>query len=184
LKQFLILISFLFCSIGSAQTSDSVVVKNDSVVKKLPKDSRPRNAAILSAVIPGLGQIYNGKYWKTPIVWAAMGGFGYFFIGQLDSFTVYHKDVKALALGDSASVIHKGFSIDQLQTQKIIFRKHRDLLGFALIAVYAIQIIDANVDAHLRTFDVSDDLSLRLSTRPVIVGSAWGPGLSLRLNFK
>jgi hypothetical protein len=53
-----------------------------------------------------------------------------------------------------------------------------------VIAVYIIQIVDANVDAHLKTFDVSDDLSLRIDTKPVIVGRAWGPGLSLKLNFK
>jgi hypothetical protein len=175
----MILIFFLLCSIGIAQTTDSVVVAKDSVVKKLPKEKGPRNAAILSAVIPGAGQIYNRKYWKAPIVWGALGALGYYFLNNQKMYSLYRDSlVKEVAANPTSS------SIDYYQKQKIIFRKHRDLLSFGLIAFYAIQIIDANVDAHLKTFDVSDDLSLRIDTRPVIVGNAWGPGLSLKLNFK
>jgi hypothetical protein len=161
------------------------MVMNDTVVKKLPKDPRPRNASILSAIIPGAGQIYNRRYWKAPIVWAGMGALGYFFLHSQDSFNLYRKDVRALAANPKDSTIfHKGFSTDNLQTQKLIFKKHRDLFAFGVIAVYIIQIVDANVDAHLKTFDVSDNLSLRVDTKPVIIGRAWGPGLSFKLNFK
>ena len=74
--------------------------------------------------------------------------------------------------------------VKPFQLQKLFFRKRRDLLGFGIIAVYAIQIIDANVDAHLKTFDVSDDLSLQLHAKPVFSGNAIGAGLCLRLTFK
>ncbi len=168
---------------GIAQTTDSsIVMKKDSVVKKLPKDHRPRNAAILSALIPGAGQIYNRRYWKAPIVWAGMGAFGYYFLKNQNLYGLYRDSlVKAVEANSSNP---NDPTIDYFQKQKVIYRKHRDLVSIGLIAVYLIQIVDANVDAHLKTFDVSDDLSLRLDTKPVIVGNAWGPGLSLKINFK
>ncbi|MDZ4666060.1 MAG: DUF5683 domain-containing protein [Bacteroidota bacterium] len=185
MKKNCIILLCLFAATGISQTTkDSVIVKDSIVKKKLPKEKGPRRAAILSAVIPGAGQIYNRKYWKAPIVWAAMGGVGYFFLKNQEQYTYYRSNLKKLVAGDSSVIDLTGYNTDQLQTQKLFYRKRRDLLGFGLIAVYAIQIIDANVDAHLKTFDVSDDLSLHLHAKPVFVGNALGAGLSLRLTFK
>lgn len=185
MKSFCIILICLFTATGISQTNqDSVVVKDTIVEKKIPKEKGPRRAAILSAVIPGAGQIYNRKYWKAPIVWAALGGVGYFFLKNQEQYTYYRSNLKKLVGGDSSVIDQTGYNTDQLQSQKLVYRKRRDLFGFGLIAVYAIQIIDANVDAHLKTFDVSDDLSLHLHAKPVFVGTAMGAGLSLRLTFK
>jgi TM2 domain-containing membrane protein YozV len=168
----------------SQTTQDSLVVKDTITEKKIPKEKGPRRAAILSAIIPGAGQIYNRKYWKAPIVWGALGGLGYYFLKNQDQYTYYRSNLKKLVAGDSSVISTTGYNTDQLQSQKLLFRKRRDLLGFGIIAVYSIQIIDANVDAHLKTFDVSDDLSLHLHARPVFAGTALGAGLSLKLTFK
>jgi hypothetical protein len=164
--------------------SRTTVKTDSSFVKKEKKDHHARNAAVLSAIVPGAGQFYNRKWWKPPIIWAAMGGLGYYFLQNQNLYTEYRSDVRNLAKGDTASVKNIKYDIDQLQTKKLAYRKKRDLFGFGLIAVYVVQIIDANVDGHLRTFDVSDDLSLELRAKPLCTGNAWGAGLSLRLNFK
>lgn len=186
MKHVFIVICFLLLNAGNAQTTqDSVVVTKDTVIKvKSKKDHGPRNAAILSALIPGAGQIYNRKWWKPPVVWAAMGGVGYFFMQQQSLFIEFRNDVRASAEGRTADVKNNKYDTDQLNSQKIVYRKNRDRLGFGLIALYAIQIIDANVDAHLKTFDVSDDLSLQVSAKPLLSGTAIGGGISLKLNFK
>jgi hypothetical protein len=184
LRYLLIVVCCLFSFAGITQTADSAVVIKDSTAKKLPKERGPRNAAILSAVIPGAGQIYNRKYWKAPIVWAAMGALGYYFIQNQNEYSYYRTGLKKMVIGDSTAYYETGYGLDQLQTQKLFYRKRRDLLGFGIIAAYAFQIIDANVDAHLKTFDVSDDLSLHIHAKPVLIGNAWGAGISLKLNFK
>ena len=181
MKNFCIIFFFLFIFTGLAQTTqDSVVVIDTLAKKKLPRDKAPRRAALLSAVIPGAGQIYNRRYWKPPIVWAGIGGFGYFFLKNQKLYTQYRDSLRT-SVADTGST---PAAIDYYQKQKVINRKHRDLFGFGVIAMYVIQIIDANVDAHLRTFDVSDDLSLHIHAKPVFIGNAWGAGLSLRLTFK
>ncbi len=164
---------------------------SDSIkpTKKVVKNSAPRKASILSAIIPGAGQIYNRKYWKAPIVWAGMGGMGYLFIQNQNEYSFYRENLKKLVAGDSSALTATGLSSrDQIQTQKLFYRKRRDLCGFGLLAIYAINIIDANVDAHLKTFDVSDDLSLQINAKPILFNTFGGldctAGLSLKLNFK
>lgn len=185
MKCVVILICFVCTFAATSQnTKDSLMVADTSYSIKPKKDRRPRNATILSAIIPGAGQIYNRKYWKTPIVWAGLGAVGYYFMQNQTLYTQFRNDVKALVKGDSAAVVNAQYSLDQLQSQKITYRKRRDLFGFGVIAVYALQVIDANVDAHLRTFDVSDDLSLELHAKPVYTGMALGAGISLKLTIK
>lgn len=175
---------FSFAINAQENTNDSV-----QVIKKKKKEPGPRNASILSAVIPGAGQIYNHKYWKAPIVWAGMGGVGYLFLKNQNDYTFYRDNLRKLVAGDSTALTNTGLSTqDQIQTQKLVYRKRRDLCGFGLLAIYAINIIDANVDAHLKTFDVSDDLSLQIKAKPIIYNGFGGlgctAGLSLKLNFK
>lgn len=186
MKNLILIFLLLFTFTGFSQETVSDTIKP---VKKIKKDSAPRKASILSAVIPGAGQIYNRKYWKAPIVWAGMGGMGYLFIKNQNEYSFYRENLKKLVAGDSSALTTTGLdSRDQIQTQKLFYRKRRDLCGFGLIAIYAINIIDANVDAHLKTFDVSDDLSLQLNAKPILFNTFGGldctAGLSLKLNFK
>lgn len=174
----------LLYSGSKAQNSDTTIVRKENTRKH-----SPRLAATLSAIIPGTGQIYNRKYWKTPIIYGALGGLGYFFITNQNEYTYHRKNLIAEADDDVNTINESGLSQDQLQQQKIYYRKFRDLAAVGLIAVYAFNIIDANVDAHLKTFDVSDDLSLKINLKPLpncntSAGLAFTPGLSLKLNWK
>lgn len=178
----------------------SIKAQNDTLV--LGKDTTPqtktqkkatysiaRKASIMSAALPGLGQSYNKKYWKIPIIYAGLGGFGYMFLINNKQYNIYRANVIAYNDNDSTTIPSlPEYSSDQSQTIKLQYRKYRDfaVIGFSLI--YLINIIDANVDAHLKTFDVSDDLSIYIepwqSTYKTGSGYRTATGLSIKLKFK
>lgn len=170
----------------SAQT-DTAAVKP---VDKKAVYGKARTATIMSACLPGLGQVYNHKWWKAPIIYAGIGGFGYMFYSNNTKYNNYRSALKAsLNNGGYASIDGRTYSTSQLQTQKLVYRKYRDYGVVGMGAVYILNIIDANVDAHLRTFDVDDNLSLRIGPWHTTCPTASGgltlvQGFSLKLNFK
>src|SRR5207342_636009 len=125
--------------------------------------SRAHKATIFSAVLPGAGQVYNKKYWKVPIIYAALGGMGYLFYINNYDYNYYRTNLAAKYDNDSSTNNETPYSTDQLIELKKSYKKNRDLAIIGGSLVYLINIIDANVDAHLATFDVSDDLSMKLS---------------------
>jgi hypothetical protein len=173
--------------------SDTIVLGKDTTTLTKPEKkaiySSARKASIMSAILPGLGQAYNKKYWKIPIIYAGLGGFGYMFLTNNKQFNLYRANVVAYNDDDSLTLpAMPEFSSEQSQVLKLYYRKNRDfaVIGFSLI--YLINIIDANVDSHLKTFDVSDDLSIHLepwqSTYKTNSGYRTATGLSVKLNFK
>jgi hypothetical protein len=190
-RLFFITALFLFVQLISAQQADSMKVSNigDSASPKISKKelySKPRMATILSAMLPGAGQVYNRKFWKVPVIYALLGGSGYWFYTSNSTYNKYRNgQLYALANGGYATVDNQLLSSSQLQTEKLDARKNRDRAIIAMSVVYILNIVDANVDAHLRTFDVSDDLSIRVDP-----WQGWGmgnkiiTGLSLKINFK
>jgi hypothetical protein len=184
LKIYPVIFLLLFSFYTQAQsTTDSLVVQ-----KKEKKKHSPKTATILSAILPGAGQIYNRKFWKTPLIYAGLGGLGYAFLNAQQNYSYYQRNLKNEADKNPSTINETEYGLNELQAEKIRFRKQRDLFGFGLIAVYAFNIIDANVDAHLKTFDVSDDLSLELKAKPIyspnINGGIFTAGISLKFNFK
>jgi hypothetical protein len=171
-----IVIVFLCLVTGFSQTDSTVVIAdtipviNDGNIKNIKtivendsvKPHSPKKAMLLSALLPGAGQIYNQKYWKAPIVWAGFVAMGYF-INQNNR--EYHRFKKAYIYntdGDSTTVSEFPFaSPDAIANERNIYRKWRDLSIILTVGWYALNIIDANVDAHLFEFDVSDVATLR-----------------------
>ena len=173
---------------------DTVLVKNDSIlpVSKKPiqpiKDSTakkkhiPRRATIYSAILPGLGQIYNHKYWKLPIVYAAIGIPAYTFFYNK---SWYNKCQYALSVavnksqGDSLkrvdpqliNFVNAG-DINDIITYRDSFRKNQDYSVLYFLLFYGLNIVDATVDAHLRDFNVNSDLSFKI--KPMIIA---GPNM-------
>ncbi len=137
----------------------------DSIMKKngaLPPNYRsPRKASILSALVPGLGQAYNKSYWKIPVIYAGLGALGYLTIDNHRSYQKYRREL--IYRIDNPNLRNDYIKLEErdLITQKEIFRKYRDLSGLGFILTYVANIIEANVDAHLMTYDMSDDLSLK-----------------------
>jgi hypothetical protein len=143
----------------------------------------PDRAIILSAVLPGLGQVYNKKYWKVPIIYGAEGALLYFIgYNQLK----YKKFKDALFEKPTEPVIIDGRAVNPsvLARGRDYYRRWRDLsvLGFA--AVYFLNIVDAMVDANFFYYDVSDDLSLNIN--PALFntfGNTSAIGLSFQIGF-
>lgn len=141
----------------------------------------PAKAAFYSAIIPGLGQIYNGKYWKLPLVYAALGTTTYFYIDNNNQYNTYRNAFKQRLTGQEDEFF--GVLTDQnlIDAQKL-FRRNRDLSLLFVIGAYILNIVDANVDAHLQQFNVNENLSLQPRTEQDFLTGRLNYGLSL--NFK
>lgn len=147
------------------------------------KKHSPLRATIYSAIVPGLGQIYNKKYWKLPIVYGGMGTFIYF--AQIN-----RKDYLWLKEGYVNRVLEKPedpilaqYSTQGIQSAMETARQNMEWSYIGAFAVYVLNIIDASVDAHLYTFDVSDDLTLRIEPRIVSYPTTSNVQLKLTLGF-
>jgi len=181
----------LVCAPARAQNNDSLKneIKTDSTksnraVKKAIYSSA-RKATIMSACLPALGQIYNRKYWKAPVIYVALGGLGYWGVTNQIKYKYYSDNLKFANDSDSNTINETLYNNDQLVTQKRYYRKYRDYAIIAGALVYLINIIDANVDAHLKTFDVSDDLSLQVNPYSNFdYNNKLQAGLTLKLKFK
>jgi hypothetical protein len=158
---------------GQNNDVDSLQFKRTEIDSVKPHS--PKKAAIFSAVLPGLGQAYNKKYWKIPIVYAGFGTIGYF-IGwnnrNYKTYKIAYSDFTD-TIPDTDSyldVLPPGYDLSDptdsenfksgLYKQQEYFRRNRDLLIICIIGFYGLNIIDASVDAHLFDFDISDDLTM------------------------
>lgn len=189
-----------------AQTpkTDSLITKDSLSIKKAPttillqkrqdpetlsspvgnlKGHSARRATLLSAVIPGAGQVYNRKYWKLPILFGAAATLGYFIDFNNKEYQVFRQAYIYRALGDQTnrSLINLYPDINQLASGRDFFRRNRDLLIILSGFLYLLNITDAAVDAHFKDFNVRDDIKLSLSPTLQHQGTT---GLSLTLSFK
>ncbi len=164
---------------------DSLFVK-----KRAMNPLAPSKAAFYSAVIPGLGQIYNKRYWKVPIVWAAIGGtiYGYTFYDRQyrNARTVFKRKRVGLP-SDEITTISADASNEALERFQNARQNDRDQFLLATILLYALNIIDANVDAHLKPFNIDDDLGIKMDMHPFIdlnpVTSIPNYGMALTVKF-
>jgi hypothetical protein len=166
----IIAILLTFNSIGQSTESDT------------SRAHSPKKATLLSLAMPGAGQIYNKKYWKLPIVYGGIGLSVYYLDRNLKDIRYFKKNLIAIQDDDPATVNETLFSENALE-QIVDQRKNwRDLSYVAIGLVYALQVLDANVDAHLFYFDVDRDLSLYVLPYTDFTS---GPtaGLHLGLNF-
>lgn len=166
----LLLLSILFLNLYSQQ--DTILLfhdinsAQDTIVLNMNQDSVKRNplaAIIFSASIPGLGQIYNQKYLKVPFIYAGLAA-SYYYVDYFNYFyQVYRNDLINLSL-DSNYIPTSGItSMTQLTQNYYLYRRKRDLAVIAGAVVWILNIVDAYVDAELSDFDISPDLSLKIS---------------------
>jgi len=119
----------------------------------------PKKATILSTCMPGLGQFYNEKYWKVPLFLGLVGGATY---GVYYTFNTYKYYLDSyIELVQQPSPDHE--VLGQLKENKDKFRKYRDYSILGWLAIYGLNIVDANIDAHFSNFDISEDLSLNFN---------------------
>lgn len=140
----------------------NAVIPADTLIKK---PHSPTKAALYSAVLPGLGQAYNRKYWKIPIVYAGFGLITYFIISNTQEYRKYKEAYTYVANGDSTYIDNDyvgKYDEQQLLDGKDYHRRNMELSYIICGLWYALNIIDASVDAHFFDYDISEDLSLRL----------------------
>lgn len=144
----------------------------------------PKKALIFSFIIPGAGQIYNRRWWKAPIIYVGIGAIAY----AIDFNTTEYLRLRLAYKRHQKGLPHlySGSSIDNANTLRS-FRdsadKNRQLAYFGMGGFFLLSGIEAFVDAHLRTFDISDDLSVRFkpSLQPSPGGAALGLGMQFQL---
>ena len=182
------------------KTSAQKITAVDSVMVALEKpEHSPRKATIYSAVLPGLGQIYNKKYWKVPLVYIGFGTLGYFIDWNNDQYTLYREAYADIADDDPNTNSFEELNFEgrwnldnprernqfseALNRAKETARRNRDLVIISTAAFYALNIIDASVDAHLFNFDISDDLTMKWIPGPVYCLDQRLVGIHCRIRF-
>lgn len=131
------------------------------LVRKEIDPLRPSKAAFYSAVLPGLGQAYNKKYWKIPIVYAAIGTGVYFYIDNNKQYNRVRDAYKRRLAGFNDDEFQDRLTDDGLREAQKSYRRNKELSLLVTVGLYALNIIDANVDAHLLQYNVDDNLSFK-----------------------
>ncbi|MEI6277069.1 MAG: DUF5683 domain-containing protein [Prolixibacteraceae bacterium] len=209
MKGFLaVIILFTLCFNLEAQ---EINVPKDSLKISVPIQKKvlsPKKASIYAALFPGLGQIYNGKYWKLPIVYGGYVGIIYVLGWNQNNYNDYfdaYRTISKYQTVDQMSKADKDYLNElfripyfdmnknpanfssfttQLKSGKDYYRKNRDLSIIAIAALHVLSIIDASVDANLSDFDINDNLTMHIEPMPL---NLWnGPnviGLNVAFNF-
>ncbi len=152
-------------------------------VMNYPSDlSHIQKATTLSLVCPGAGQIYNGSYWKVPIVVAGLASMVYVIDWNQRGYDRFKTAYDLATDGDDNTVGEfPNTSEESLRSIKNSYRRNRDLAIIGTVAVYLVQVADAHIDAHMQAYDISDNLSMEV--RPQITQTAGPDGLTNNLGF-
>ncbi|REG87776.1 DUF5683 domain-containing protein [Winogradskyella sediminis] len=183
----LLSVFFSFAQIEKDSTSiaieESPIIANETLVKKEIDPLRPSKAAFYSAVLPGLGQAYNKKYWKIPIVWGAIGTGIYFYVRNDKQFDRYRDAYKRRLAGFKDDEFYNLISDDGLIRAQEQFRRNKEMSMLITIGLYALNILDANIDAHLLQFNVDENLSLSPHYQYNELENSSDLGLTLNFKF-
>ncbi len=199
----IIVLFFILISIAgrsfAQQKNDSLSVKKDTVLatsalqpaKEISKQAfiadttpfiTPKKIALFSAIVPGLGQYYNKQYWKIGVIYAGVGTAIYFLQDNLKNYNKYRRIYAAWINGDETIKAEEPLlNQNQVKLAQDYYRRNLDLTVLLTGIGYTLQVIDAVVFAHLKGFDISEDISL--NARPVLTPQG-GLGFGLVMNFK
>ncbi len=193
-KNLILWLFFLLFATQIFAQQDSVVVRTGELRTSQERDYKPYDplsparAAFYSAVVPGLGQAYNEKYWKIPIVYTALGIGVYFYINNDEQYDRYRDAYKSRLAGRTDDEFSDENGNPIVSTNGLIqgqrfYQRNKEISLLVLVGMYALNIIDANVDAHLQQFNVSEDLSLRPTLDYDRFSGRTGYGLSFNFKF-
>ncbi|WP_100615701.1 DUF5683 domain-containing protein [Confluentibacter citreus] len=193
--------SCLFCFSLIAQEKDSTkinlpkeVIIDSTIVISKPIDAlAPARAAFYSALLPGLGQAYNKKYWKIPIVLGAIGTGVYFYTTNNKEYNRYRDAYKSRLAGFKNDEFYFDANGNQLQDPRVtteglergqqFYRRNKDLSILITVGLYALNIIDANVDAHLMQYNIDENLTLTPHYQLNEIDGKGQTGLTLNFKF-
>lgn len=185
--QKILFILFSFCLFSlmcfSQKEKDTIIVVTKKATDTAKNKFNPRTATIRSAILPGWGQIYNKKYWKLPLVYGALGITAGVFSYNVKGYKRLKQGYIYKLAGQDDLIYYKyrNLSAESLRTYRNVFRQNVDYSALVFILFWGLNVVDATVDAHLKSFDVNDDLSLEF--KPGYSPLANTAGVSLVLNI-
>jgi len=166
-----------------AQTDTTFVELPDSIREK---EHSPTKATIMSACLPGLGQVYNRKYWKVPVIYAGFGVMTYFIYTNADEYInykcAYIESSQGTMNGSYAYLVQK-YSASELLSAREYYRRNLEISILLTAVWYALNILDATVDAHLFTFNISSNLTMKVEPALMPSGYSYKPAGGLRLSL-
>lgn len=190
------LIVLLFVSLAQdvfAQKPDSVSVDKETYMfEALGSDTvnvldieqlSPAKAALYSAAIPGLGQAYNGKYWKIPIVYGGLFMFGNLIYDNNIQYQYFRRNLIAEIDDNPETINITGREAENLRANRDRFRRFRDLNMILFSVAYFLQIVDAHIDAHLLYFRINPDFTVYVDPAIMPTNRNLTMGLSFKLRF-
>ncbi|WP_242929356.1 DUF5683 domain-containing protein [Pontibacter vulgaris] len=177
---------------------DSAVVAVPDTAKQrsgffLSKWDKPAKAALLSAILPGAGQVYNGSFWKLPIIYGTGAVLGYFLIDNNNKYQDYRQALITRNSGrqdkyynDPTFGVQRSNGTSNLRLQRDGYRRNRDLTVLLSVGAWGLNVAEAYVHAHMKDFDVGENLSLRVQPNLQNIPATAGltPGLTLTLYTK
>jgi hypothetical protein len=177
--------SFLNPSLAQETDNNTDVQYKDSTFRYFPSHS-PVKATWMSAALPGLGQYYNQKYWKIPIIYAGFSTLAYFVIQNRYEYNRF-KEAYAISAetsnpAESDNILVRQYSQSQLLSQREYYQSNLELSYILTAVFYLLQIVDATVDAHLYYYDIDDNLSIMVQPQsfPTERGIKVGPAIGLK----
>ena len=192
----LILVTTLFVYVEAQQGQDVQNSPEFTNVEKPPKKKgrfkdnwklpypNPYRAGVYSLILPGAGQIYNKRYWKAPIVWGGFAALIYSVDYNKELMQCFRDAYSDRARGITDKYADRIPNIQTLEQLRNRYRKNLQMTYIGFVGLYALSALDAYVDAHLKSFDMSDDLSLHFD--PFVQGSIFSSstiGVGLALHF-
>lgn len=185
MNRFLYIVLFFFIfgnqNLFSQEIGNAIIAKDTTKLREIDP-LRPSKAAFFSAILPGLGQAYNKKYWKIPLVYGALGTSMYFYLENNKKYNIYRDAYKRRLAGFRDDEFVGIFDDQRLIAAQRFHQRNRDLSLMVTAVFYILNIVDANVDAHLIQFNVNE----KLSFAPDIYQSEFTvlPTIGLTFNYK
>lgn len=180
---------FFFATPLLAQ-KDSLALRTQSIARVDNSEEKaeydplsPAKAAFYSAVLPGLGQAYNGSYWKIPLVYGALGAGVYIYLDNDKQYHRYRDAYKRRLAGYEDDEFMGVLTTESLIEAQKQYRRNKELSLLITVGLYVLNIIEANVDAHLSQFNVNNDLSFEPNMEFDEISGNNNFGLVVKLNF-
>ncbi|MGQ2981967.1 DUF5683 domain-containing protein [Flavobacterium sp.] len=163
---------------------EQAAVKDSLMMKPYTIDPlAPSKAAFYSAILPGLGQVYNKKYWKLPLVYGGMGLSFYYYSFNNDKYHEYRGAYKNRLAGRPVTGELADLDNDRLIRGQRFHQRNRDLSLLITVGIYVLNIVDANVDAHLKQFNVNENLTFKPTLEQNQFDMKYNAGFSINYQF-
>ena len=184
LKLLILLLFFHFSVKGQDELSQTDNIESDTLSIETVDFHSPGLASLYSAVLPGLGQAYNGKHWKIPIMYGSFFTLGFLVYDNNVKYQYFRKNLIAELDENPETINDTGRDSENLRSNRDKHRRGRDFNMIMFTVVYFLQIADAHIDAHLLEFDLNQDITVKIDPVLLPQNRNLAPGFSLKMNLR